>query len=865
MPAPVTDAAPAQPTEGARTTGVSSPPSKAQRTLRKARRLAKRAWRALELEKLARYRRMPVQPHVVFYESFAGNGMLCNPEAIFRELLDDPEFSHLTHVWALNSLSANPSVVREFAHHPRVTFVVMRSNGYYRALSTSGYLINNATFPAEFSKRPGQLYLNTWHGTPLKKMGYDIGDPATRAGNVIRNFLHTDFLLAANRFMTEQMYEEAYLLHQIYRGRIIEEGYPRIDRQFLDAAEVSDVRSRLTAEGLLLGDREIILYAPTWKGTNFNRPEDDADELIRRVEELRARIDPDRYVVLLKTHQVVHHYAAGVPSIREYLVPNEIPTNSILGVTDILVTDYSSIFFDFLPADKPIVFLTPDIDDYAGYRGLYLEPESWPGVLVRTVDALVEEIATIASEVSRPEVDARRRAAQQRFCLHEDGGATGRVIDIVFRGRTDGYNISQVRSDDRPKILLYAGGLRPNGITSSLVNLLDAIDHDRLDVSVIFPSSYSPLVLGSEARINRRVRRFARVGAMNGSKFSALIRRRSWHAADLGIHATHPAQMAHWDEEWIRCFGDAQFDVVVDFSGYSPFWSTLMLHAPGARRSIWLHNDLTADAKRASQAGRKLFRDLTGVFSNYPFYDHLVSVSAALAQINARELAQYGEASKFDYAPNLITVGAVLDGAARSIEVEDSDEEADGIPPWVGELSAPDDMRTFVNVGRLSSEKNQSRLIRAFGQVHATHPHTRLVIVGDGALRSELHSLVERMGLASSVWIIGHQRNPYAVMARADCFVLSSDYEGQPMVLLEALVLGLPVVTVAFESAKDALPAGDGLVVPQTDEGLAAGMRAFLDGQIVGGHFDATEYNRLALASFYRAVGLSDSFDADRS
>jgi glycosyltransferase involved in cell wall biosynthesis len=118
--------------------------------------------------------------------------------------------------------------------------------------------------------------------------------------------------------------------------------------------------------------------------------------------------------------------------------------------------------------------------------------------------------------------------------------------------------------------------------------------------------------------------------------------------------------------------------------------------------------------------------------------------------------------------------------------------------------------------------------------------------------------------VGDSVILTGQQSNPHAIMAAADCFVLSSNYEGQPMVILEALVLGLPIVTVAFASAESALPAGVGLVVPQTDEALADGMTAFLRGEVPARPFDADEYNRTAVGQFSVAIGVPAT-DAGRS
>lgn len=793
--------------------------------------------------------------NVVLFESFSGNGVLCNPEAIFRGLRAAPDFTHLKHVWVLAREGENRTVVHEFARDSSVRFVRPNSLGYYRALATSGFLINNATFPVQFNKREGQVYLNAWHGTPLKRMGFDIGDPASRVGNVIRNFLAADYLLAANRFMTEQMYESAHLLRNIYRGEIIEEGYPRIDRQFLDSRGVASMIETLEGAGLPIAGRKVILYAPTWKGESFAHPRDDADELLGRVTELESLIDTTRYVVLLKVHQVVYRFAASRADFRGRLIPNEIPTNAVLAVTDILVTDYSSTFFDFLATGRPIVFLTPDIRDYAGYRGLYMEPEEWPGPVVHTVSELATELNFIARSGPRPEITQNYVAMRTKYSGHEDGHATGRIIDIVFRGRRDGYAVAAVARDERQSVLVHVGSMKPNGITSSALNLLNTIDHRRYDVSAVFSNSRVPVALENQAQIHPAVRQFVRVGGMNGSKVAHLKRRLHWYRGDLSAHSRDSQQRRLWDEEWTRCFGDSRFDYVIDFSGYGPFWATLMLHAPLAKRSIWLHNDMVADAQRSIDGRRRQLKSLTSVFSLYREYDNLVSVSPALEELNARELARFAPREKFVSARNLVNSGRIRRAAAVDLREAVLDDPTDTAPDWLNSLAGESSLVHFVTVGRLSSEKNQARLIRAFAQLHKQRSGTRLVIVGDGPLRTTLVGLIRELGVEESVALAGHQENPYAIMAAADCFVLSSDYEGQPMVLLEARVVDLPVVTVAFGSARDALPEGAGLIVPATDQGLASGMSAYLADTVPTSKFDDQAYNADALDQFESAIG----------
>ncbi|HEX6888564.1 MAG TPA: CDP-glycerol glycerophosphotransferase family protein, partial [Candidatus Nanopelagicales bacterium] len=304
---------------------------------------------------IAAFRRLPIERTTVLYESFAGNGMLCSPEAIYRGLRADPRYAHLRHVWVLDDPARHPDVLAELAGDDRVRVVTRRSAGYFRALGTAGFLVNNATFPAEFSKRPGQVYCNTWHGTPIKRMGFDVAGGAAAAGNIVRNFLHADVLLSASPFMTEQLYAQAYRLRNLFPGQVLEAGYPRMDRQFVPREQA---RAQLAARGVALGPGRVVLYAPTWRGTSFTDPRDDSAAVVARLEQLRARLAGE-WTVLVKVHQAVFDAARGVPALRGALVDNDLPTNQVLAATDVLVADYSSVVVDFLALDRPIVLHAP--------------------------------------------------------------------------------------------------------------------------------------------------------------------------------------------------------------------------------------------------------------------------------------------------------------------------------------------------------------------------------------------------------------------------------------------------------------------------------------------------------------------------
>ncbi|GER21707.1 hypothetical protein NCCP1664_02040 [Zafaria cholistanensis] len=891
--------------------------------------LAKQAERARRLataERYARARSAPVRTGTVLYESFSGNGMLCNPEAIFRHLLGDPQYRHLRHVWALSSLEEHAGTVAEFAEDPRVSFVETGSAAYLEAMAEAQYLVNNSTFPWTFAKRPGQVYLNTWHGTPLKAMGYHVPDGGPDTRNIIRNFVQADYLLSPNPFTTEQMYYAGYKLRNIFEGTIIQAGYPRIDHQWPDAPARADLWTRLAAAGIAEDGRRIILYAPTWKGDSFYNPANDAARLLHTVRALEERIDTTRFRVLLKIHQVVYAAARQTPGLEGYLVPNAVPANRVLGITDVLVTDYSSIFYDFLATGRPILFYTPDWEDYAEGRGLYRNPDSLPGPVARTLPDLAAHLAGCVRQsdggLEVPEPWRRQYGQDVRdYVPDDDGKATERVVEAVFgqearlpsgarpdlekrsaQGSSaqgpsaqgaglEERHLLRDHSDGRQKLLVYAGGLVSNGITTSFLNLMENIDHEKFDVSVWYSYSSHADRAANALRINPNVRLFPRAGGpILGLADRFRYRRTLDHGPAPGADFRAGAQPI-WDTEWTRCFGQSRFDYIVDFSGYSPFWSLVLLRGKARKHSIWAHNDLFAEAGKVINGKQPHRAHLMSLFATYRSFDAIVSVSPGLARVNATNLAEYAPAHSFVSARNSLayrrlqamvsTERTPLPGAdaafaelygsgsrdlsyiMRTLRRIYTDATIDAELGHQRTLDAffpeghQDGVQTFVTVGRLSPEKNQARLLRAFAQVHATRPKTRLLVIGSGPLEKDLRQLASDLRLDRCVSFTGQLANPYLVMEAADCFVLSSDYEGLPMVILEAMVLGLPVVTTAFGSVESAVPPGQGLVVERDDDALAAGLLAFLDGKVAPAEFDPAAYNDRAMEEFYRAIGVA--------
>ena len=243
------------------------------------------------------YRKNHVDEYTIFYSSHQGAGMVCGPYAIFRSLMKSRDFDRYDHVWQINDPAERKQLQKEFGDWTNVIFVEKNSPGYFNALTSAKYIVINSTLPFYFTKKPEQVFVNTWHGIPLKTLGYDVPDGKFTTRNMTRNFLLTDFLISPCRFMTK-IYLESYKLGGLYTGKLIENGYPRNDLLF--DTKRDDIVEKLINRGIPVDDkRKIILYAPTWKGSSFDRADMDIARYDEFCDFLSEHIDTKKYQILI--------------------------------------------------------------------------------------------------------------------------------------------------------------------------------------------------------------------------------------------------------------------------------------------------------------------------------------------------------------------------------------------------------------------------------------------------------------------------------------------------------------------------------------------------------------------------------------
>ncbi|ELH0975369.1 CDP-glycerol glycerophosphotransferase family protein [Staphylococcus pseudintermedius] len=792
------------------------------------------------------YHSTSIKPHQILYQVRDGKSITDSPYAIFLGLNAHETFSNYQHIWVVDHPDTLVFYQEKFKVFQNVSFVIKESNEYLKALTESKFLINNATFPAYFTKKPQQIYINTWHGTPLKHMGFDVKNNLKGSQNTMKNFLASDYMISPNAHTTN-IFKHAFKLDGLYSGEILEMGYPRIDLTINTTAK--EARKYL-AEHLNLKKKPIILYCPTWRGKNVNDPE---NSLLNVFEEIKLLNQKLPYQVLVKVHPFVYSKAKEMPELKPYLVPDFLDTNQLMPAVDLMITDYSSIFFDFLVTDKPIVFYVPDLDKYQNERGVYINLCALPGPVADNI----QDVITLVSNESYKYADVQEKYAKFKhdFVNYENGSVTERLIESVFLNQQDTSSKS-TSHQQKEKILLYPGGMKHNGITTSVINLLANINYDKYDVTVFTNNTNNVEQLNNLQSLNDNVRIVLRRGPMIAT-FKELYQNE--FVRQRGIYKSFEKSLypkALFEREFRKIFGDSQFDYAIDYSGYAMFWSNLILASGAKKKYILLHSDIKSDMERTVKGKRPHYQNLKGVISLYPYFDKLVSVSEATKKLNQSNFGGLKLKNRHIASRNTINIKKI-----NQLVDDDSDLfEKNGTPvlPTLTERGleaiefSQDDFK-IVSVGRLSPEKGFDLLIKAVAELAPKYPQLKLYILGDGPLKGTLKSLVEQLGIQNHVYFLGQRRNPFFIVKRADVFALTSHYEGQSMVILEALTVGTNVLASDIIANRYVLEDEKyGMLVEKNEVDIAKGLEQFINGTNKDyAKFDAVAYNEETIQEFY--------------
>lgn len=352
------------------------------RQLRRLRRLSKlSAHRSYLYEEFRKH--CKVKENVALFESFHGKEVSDSPRVMAEELAKRADWK------VFFTYNGDPA---EQELDERIHLVKLYSLEYLYLLACAKLLVNSVSFPPFFTRREDQVYLNTWHGTPLKTLGKQMRHGVEDMNNIQRNFLQCTHLMYPDEFTERHMMED-YSLNGLYDGLLMECVYPRNERLALQGLAGADDK----------GPLRTIVYMPTWRGATSQAVSGTFSQTLAEVLSCAESTLGEDQTLYVKLHSLMRDSIdfSAYTKVRPF--PQDESTYEFLAGCDALITDYSSVMFDFALSGRPVFVLAQDRAEYERERGTYFPIDELPFPVFDSVASMFERIVdpTGASDMSR--------------------------------------------------------------------------------------------------------------------------------------------------------------------------------------------------------------------------------------------------------------------------------------------------------------------------------------------------------------------------------------------------------------------------------------------------------------------------------
>lgn len=378
-----------------------------------------------------RYYFKKIDNKVILFESFMGRKYSDSPKAIYEYMLKNKKYKDYTFIWFFK----HPKKYSYLNENHNTLVYGYGGKNYYKSYGTAKYWVTNSRVPDAIIKKKEQVYIQCWHGTPLKKLGYDITVKGGNAMNSVKDIRHKykvdskkyTYMISPSRFCTEKFISAFNLKEEGKENIIIEKGYPRND--FLNNYTKKDV-TRIKKELELPKNKKILLYAPTWRdnqhvsGVGYTyKTEVDFDYLKKKLS--------DEYIILFRAHYfVANNFDFSKYEGFIYNVSNYDDINDLYVISDVLITDYSSVFFDYSILKRPMIFYMYDLEQYKEeLRDFYFDIKELPGSIVKEEKELVKAI----KDTNNFKYDKLYQAFNDKYTYLDDGFATKRVVEEIIK------------------------------------------------------------------------------------------------------------------------------------------------------------------------------------------------------------------------------------------------------------------------------------------------------------------------------------------------------------------------------------------------------------------------------------------------
>lgn len=661
-------------------------------------------------------------------------------------------------------------------------FVEHMSLQYLELLGRAEVLINDTSFWSFFHKRVDQKYYIFWHGTPLKKLGKST--QVQGYGNVQRNLAAADKIFVNNDFTKKKLIHD-FGIEGIVHNEIVVAPSPRNSLLFKNKV----IKGRF-------------LYMPTWRGVEVGKA-GISSKLLTNLKELDESLNNGEEMFIK-----LHPYEAASFHFEERqfkhlkLYPENEDIYHFLQTVEKLVTDYSSIMFDFALTGRAIYLFVFDESEYEKERGFYFSLDYLPFHKGKTVHELLQWLHS-DEIVDYAEVNKRFN------CLDNPKG-TQIILNYLINSEESTFVNCYQNWNGKKNVLIYAYQLEDNGITTSLLNLMERIDLTKRNYILIWQENQIPKALEYKIKeLPQKIFTFIQTGKVQ-SKWKENIQT-ILYMNQKKVPKKHIGEMYRRDFD--RLFPNLEVDYFIHYPGYDRSYATWMwaLKPLGIRTLLFVHTDIEKEFK----INRGLKPAV--LFDAYKEADRVVCVTQSIE----RKILQL--------VPNACTTVMHVVMNPEKIVALASRPFDEQVPKTLRNDFFDEKITIFISIGRFSKQKGFDRLIQAFEKMNRSN--TRLVLIGSyGPEKQSILEQIKNSPQKDFIYFFERQKNPYNLLRASDAFVFSSRYEGLGMVVFEALAVNTPVIMTEIPETLEVLGSKEkAIVVDNSVSGIESGMEEFLN------------------------------------
>lgn len=376
--------------------------------------------------------KIEVDEKLIIFASFNGKSYCDSPKAIYKYMIENEKYKDYKFIWAFVNVEEH----KFLEENPNTTLVDIKSKDFIKSLGKAKYWIFNYKIQDYIFPKENQVFLQCWHGTPLKRLGCDLQHFANAMNSLseIKKRYHIEaskfsYFISPSKFATEKFISTWDLKKINKQDIIIEEGYPRNDFLYnYTAKDVERIKESLKIKNI---NKKIILYAPTYRDTQHSTQIGYTYKTQVDFEKLQKELG-NEYIILFRAHWLVAE-SFNFDKYKDFVVnvSNYDDIDDLYVVSDMLITDYSSVFFDYANLKRPIIFYMYDLEDYRdNIRGFYLDLNELPGKILKEENELINEVKNLTNNF---EYNEKYKRFNEKFNYLDDGQAAKRVVENIFR------------------------------------------------------------------------------------------------------------------------------------------------------------------------------------------------------------------------------------------------------------------------------------------------------------------------------------------------------------------------------------------------------------------------------------------------